>query len=553
MYLNNNIYCDVLIIGAGPAGASLAYYLTRSTPYNPNNHLKVVLVEKKNNIESPVRCAELVTANIAKLFDFKIRGVNCELDYMNTFLIDLLLLGNLSLRGLPKNNLNLNRTDSNFNLGKANSNCRNFNNIYSFNNINNIKKIYDDNGLENIKINSTFAPAFLLDRDIFVSNLVNKFIKNGGIFLNSTKVIKIIYSGISKDVKETKSNEIKVLAVNRKNNDYFLVQPKIIVGADGPLSFVGRFLKLLNTDFMIGIQEKLNFYNIIANMNNSDNSINKNNKNNKDNVNNINNYINNNIDDFNSASFYFSPIIKFGYGWVFPKKNYFNVGIGIPLQYSKELKYIYKVFKNFIAYKFCQSCQLQQFQQSDKHQELDYSNYNSKISQGKAISGYSDYSRYNRYNGYNRYSNNNFLSNFDHQPITGLIPVSGIIKTPVYENFVLIGDAAGTCNPITGAGIYNAILSSKILSEIILKYMQTKNIEDLKEFNTIFYKEFSQGSLRALKKRKYLLNNWPSDCQENDIYSKSNKQNNRNEFSMLPFLDLIKKTWPVFKQYYKYT
>ncbi len=35
-----NIKCDVLVIGSGPAGASLAYYLAKK-------NLSVVLVEKK--------------------------------------------------------------------------------------------------------------------------------------------------------------------------------------------------------------------------------------------------------------------------------------------------------------------------------------------------------------------------------------------------------------------------------------------------------------------------------------------------------------------------
>ena len=64
--------CDVFVIGCGPAGASLAWYLAQ-------NNIKVIVAEKKKNLDRPVRCAGFVPINIAGLFDFKISGINNRL------------------------------------------------------------------------------------------------------------------------------------------------------------------------------------------------------------------------------------------------------------------------------------------------------------------------------------------------------------------------------------------------------------------------------------------------------------------------------------------
>ena len=51
--------CDVLIIGAGPAGASLVLYLEEEG-------ISGILIDKKAEIDNPVRCAEYVPAAIGR-------------------------------------------------------------------------------------------------------------------------------------------------------------------------------------------------------------------------------------------------------------------------------------------------------------------------------------------------------------------------------------------------------------------------------------------------------------------------------------------------------
>ena len=71
--------CDVLIIGAGPAGASLAYYLA-------GKGISTVLIDRKSKIEKPVRCAEYTPSAICRLFDFPISGIELATEAMTTYI-----------------------------------------------------------------------------------------------------------------------------------------------------------------------------------------------------------------------------------------------------------------------------------------------------------------------------------------------------------------------------------------------------------------------------------------------------------------------------------
>ena len=71
--------CDVLIIGAGPAGASLAYYLAREG-------IDTILIDRKVNAGNPVRCAEYVPSGISRLYDTPVSGVDLTTSSMTTFI-----------------------------------------------------------------------------------------------------------------------------------------------------------------------------------------------------------------------------------------------------------------------------------------------------------------------------------------------------------------------------------------------------------------------------------------------------------------------------------
>ena len=79
---------EVLIVGAGPAGAALAFYLA-------GEGIETTLIDKKKRIDTPLRCAEYVPRAIGRLFDRPISGINRSTVSMDTIIIDHQLFVNI--------------------------------------------------------------------------------------------------------------------------------------------------------------------------------------------------------------------------------------------------------------------------------------------------------------------------------------------------------------------------------------------------------------------------------------------------------------------------
>lgn len=388
------IECDVLIVGSGPAGASLAYFLSTSK-------LRIILIDKKKIIEQPVRCAEFISKNLAKLFDFKISGINNSIDYMDIY--------------------------AGF--------------YYPY------------------EITATVSsPGYMLDRAKFVGNIVERFKKNEGTLINCAKIFNLY--------KYSKEKVISTI-FDKKNNKFLKVKSKIVVGADGPSSAIGRYMGSRNEKFLFGIQENIELK----------------------------------FNPIDHIKIFFMPFLKCGYGWIFPKSESVNLGIGIEIN---DLKNTLIKFKELL------------------------SKYGLIIKK------------------------NNNLATAD--KTAGLIPVSGIVKKSVFKNFVLVGDAAGLCHPITGAGIYNAIYSSKLVAPIIVKAIKDNDLKILYDINTTYKNEFGRSLDHALSKRSYLTRNWPEQfprITRTDYLNGAYEFNLNEKINNDLFLNLIRKTWVTFKEYWK--
>ena len=123
-------------------------------------------------------------------------------------------------------------------------------------------------------------------------------------------------------------------------------------------------------------------------------------------------------------------------------------------------------------------------------------------------------------------------------PTAGLIPASGMTKIAISGSFILAGDAAGLTNPITGAGIYNAVASSKIISRIIVKALKNNDMGILTDIEKQYQDTFGQSLQRAGTKRKELLNKWQGSSGSGISDSGS-------------FNTLIRQSWVSFKDYWK--
>lgn len=135
--------------------------------------------------------------------------------------------------------------------------------------------------------------------------------------------------------------------------------------------------------------------------------------------------------------------LRDGYAWIFPKGDYSTVGLGK----FKNIKDDYKR----IMHDFCED-------------------YNIKVDD-KDIKGYP-------------------------------IPTS-IIKNNIIDNKILVGDAAGLVDPISGEGIYYALLSGKCAAEVITNKLNNENVNMKKIYKnkmkhayfTLNYKKLDRKSV----------------------------------------------------------
>ncbi len=86
--------------------------------------------------------------------------------------------------------------------------------------------------------------------------------------------------------------------------------------------------------------------------------------------------------------------------------------------------------------------------------------------------------------------------------ITGALPVGGLREKLVFDKVLLVGDSAGMADPITGAGINNAMLAGEIAGKTIIKALEKDNLAVLFEYETRIKKLLGKPLARALKKRK---------------------------------------------------
>ena len=70
--------------------------------------------------------------------------------------------------------------------------------------------------------------------------------------------------------------------------------------------------------------------------------------------------------------------------------------------------------------------------------------------------------------------------------------IKGPIKNFVSENIVTVGDAAGQAKPTTAGGIYSCGMGGIIAGNSIAKFLRTKKVSDLEEYQKIWTKKFGK-------------------------------------------------------------
>ncbi len=111
----------------------------------------------------------------------------------------------------------------------------------------------------------------------------------------------------------------------------------------------------------------------------------------------------------------------------------------------------------------------------------------------------------------------------------GSIPCETHQKT-LFNNILLLGDAAGHAHPITGAGILTAVMAGEIAGRIAAEAVAKGDLAYLAKYETEWKEMFGKPLFYGTLKRKSLEENWNQPGVD--------------------FEGLIRKTWVGFKEYH---
>ena len=150
-----------------------------------------------------------------------------------------------------------------------------------------------------------------------------------------------------------------------------------------------------------------------------------------------------------------------GYGWLFPKGNYANLGLGADKHLSTDLKTPLDAL----------------------HQHL--------MAEGRVGAEIS-------------------------YRTGGAIPVGGLREQIVVGNIMLTGDAAGLTHPITGGGISAAVVSGERAGQAAVALLVDNDADALDDFDEDIRDQFEATLQRAVARRRWMKQYWHSESARQD-------------------------------------
>ncbi len=97
------------------------------------------------------------------------------------------------------------------------------------------------------------------------------------------------------------------------------------------------------------------------------------------------------------------------------------------------------------------------------------------------------------------------------------------------KNMILAGDAAGTCHPITGAGVGNALISGEMAGEAAAEAVRKGDLRQLQAYEQELIGALGHSLNHGVRKRRAMMAQWNS----------------------LNFSETIRRNWIAFSEYYK--
>lgn len=347
--------CDVLVIGAGPAGSTAARFAALKG-------VSVILLERRYQVGVPVRCAEYVPLPISRYVALNRPGLLVQ-----------------SVRAMQT-----------FIPGES--------------------------------VKETIIPGAMICRDRLDQELADLAVKAGALLKTGTQAW-------------TQQGD---QVVARGKEGLVKISSRVVIGADGPSSQVARWMGNGHKEFLIAAQYRV--------------------------------FLKRPLDH---TRIYFRPYITGGYGWLFPKGDRANLGVGIDPYLNKGLKKTLDQFRKELIQEGLIEDQI------------------------KGQAG-------------------------------GLLPVGGLTHV-VKKNMILAGDAAGTCHPVTGAGVGNALISGEMAGEAAAEVVRKDDLRQLQAYEQELIGALGHSLNHGVRKRRAMMAQWNS----------------------LNFSETIRHNWIAFSEYYK--
>ena len=289
--------------------------------------------------------------------------------------------------------------------------------------------------------------GYILERKVF-----DKFMAMDAARAGAKIMIKTLARGMRKD------NNGYIVSCESMGED-FEIKAKIVVGADGPESRVGRWGGLKTAVKPKNMESGIQFEMVGVEM-----------------------------DDPDCIEFYFGSVAPGGYAWIFPKgDDIANVGLGIISTYTDKTAYehLLEFVKNCPATKNAQPVELN----------------------------------------------------------IGGDPVGGMIKNLVKDHIMIVGDAAGHVNPLTGGGIITALEAGMYAGEVAASAVKDEDFSKkrLMEYQEKCKTEIGDSFDKYLKTKDYMLSLSDSDL---DSIAKAFQNTEFENISTKELIKLLIKVSP---------
>lgn len=344
--------CDLLVVGAGPAGSTAAAVAARQG-------VATVLIDAKTRIGEQPHCGEFVPEKVFTDFRVSRSSAVQRVEFMETRILPP------AIERIPLE----------------------------------APGAYSGNSLR------TYSPGYIVDRVRFDRDLAREAADQGALVLSSARL-----------VDRHEQDWIVKCGPER-----FALQPRLIVAADGALSRVAALLGLKRHKLLAGLQVEVPI-----------------------------------SGQLDGTFIFLHPRVVGGYGWLFPKGNVANAGVGIAPGASLSARGTLEVFLEMLLAA-------------------------GMIRVGRlAASG-------------------------------GVIPVSGPRETIVVGNVIFCGDAAGLTHPITGAGIPQAIFSGERAGYAAAAALKAGSSKSLTEYEAEVFGRYRGILTHALAKRAVMEQKWSGE------------------------------------------